>query len=98
MHTTRRRFLVQSLVAAGVGCAGPQASVGTAQVDNRALPEAKKKILILGGTRFLGPQLVEAAKAHGHTLTLFNRGKTNPGLFPDIEKLHGDRDAGTLDA
>ena len=52
----------------------------------------KKKILILGGTGFLGPALVEAAQASGHTLTLFNRGKSNPGLFPDVEKLQGDRD------
>jgi len=50
------------------------------------------KLLILGGTAFLGPELVEAAQAHGHTLTLFNRGKTNPGLFPDLETLLGDRD------
>ena len=49
------------------------------------------KILILGGTGFLGPHTVEAATARGHTLTLFNRGKTHPGLFPDIEQLHGDR-------
>ena len=48
-------------------------------------------ILILGGTGFLGPHIVEAAQKRGHTLTLFNRGKTNPGLFPDVEKLHGDR-------
>ncbi len=50
------------------------------------------KILILGGTAFLGPQLVEAAQDAGDEVTLFNRGKTNPGLFPDVEKLHGDRD------
>ncbi len=56
------------------------------------------KILILGGTKFLGPELVDAARGRGHALTLFNRGKTNPGLFPDVEKLHGDRDDGTLDA
>src|SRR5262249_4482404 len=37
------------------------------------------------------PAVVEAALAHGHTLTLFNRGKTNPGLFPDVEKIHGQR-------
>jgi len=55
------------------------------------------RILILGGTAFLGPELVAAARARGHVLTLFNRGKTNPGLFPDVEKLHGDRD-GKLDA
>lgn len=55
------------------------------------------KILILGGTAFLGPELVRAAQARQHTLTLFNRGKTNPGLFPEVEKLHGDRD-GHLEA
>jgi len=55
------------------------------------------KILILGGTGFLGPHLVEIAKARGHTVTLFNRGKTHPELFPDLEKLRGDRD-GKLDA
>src|SRR5512142_2186712 len=53
---------------------------------------ARKRILILGGTGFLGPATVEAARARGHQVTLFNRGKTRPGLFPDIEKLHGDRD------
>src|SRR5512146_479938 len=53
---------------------------------------ARKRILILGGTGFLGPATVEAALARGHELTLFNRGKTRPGLFPNVEKLHGDRD------
>ncbi|XYI00173.1 NAD-dependent epimerase/dehydratase family protein [Sorangium sp. So ce1128] len=52
----------------------------------------KKTLLVLGGTGFLGPAVVEAAKARGYTITLFNRGKTRPHLFPDIEKLHGDRD------
>lgn len=50
------------------------------------------KILILGGTGFLGPWEVEAATARGHEVTLFNRGKTKPGLFPELEKLRGDRD------
>lgn len=52
----------------------------------------KKRILILGGTGFLGPATVEAALARGHELTLFNRGRTRPGLFPKVEKLLGDRD------
>jgi 2'-hydroxyisoflavone reductase len=56
-----------------------------------AAPE-KKTILILGGTGFLGPATVDAATARGHKLTLFNRGRTRPGLFPNIEVLHGDRD------
>lgn len=53
---------------------------------------ARKRILILGGTGFLGPATVAAAIARGHELTLFNRGRTRPGLFPKIETLLGDRD------
>jgi 2'-hydroxyisoflavone reductase len=50
------------------------------------------KILVLGGTVFLGRHIVEAALARGHDVTLFNRGRQNPHLFPEIEKLRGDRD------
>jgi 2'-hydroxyisoflavone reductase len=50
------------------------------------------KILLLGGTRFLGRHIVDAALARGHEVTLFNRGRTNPGLFPQVESLIGDRD------
>jgi 2'-hydroxyisoflavone reductase len=49
------------------------------------------KLLVLGGTIFLGRYLVEAALARGHEVTLFNRGQHNPDLFPDVEKLRGDR-------
>jgi 2'-hydroxyisoflavone reductase len=49
-------------------------------------------ILIIGGTRFLGRHLVDSARARGHNLTLFNRGKSNPGLFPDLETIQGDRE------
>lgn len=55
------------------------------------------KLLILGGTKFLGRYVVEAALARGHEVTLFNRGQLNAELFPDVEKLRGDRDGG-LDA
>jgi 2'-hydroxyisoflavone reductase len=54
------------------------------------------KILIIGGTKFLGRHLVEAALSRGHQLTLFNRGRTNSHLFPNVEQLCGDRD-GNLD-
>lgn len=54
-------------------------------------------ILILGGTVFVGRHLVEVALAHGHQVTLFNRGQHNPDLFPEVEKLRGDRD-GNLQA
>jgi 2'-hydroxyisoflavone reductase len=50
------------------------------------------KILILGGTKFLGRHLVDAALAAGHEVTLFNRGKTNPALFSNIETILGDRE------
>src|SRR5262245_4860679 len=50
------------------------------------------KILILGGTKFLGRHLVDSALAGGHEVTLFNRGKTNPNLFPQIETILGDRE------
>jgi 2'-hydroxyisoflavone reductase len=55
------------------------------------------KILILGGTVFLGRHLVDAALARGHEVTLFNRGQHNPDLYPELERLRGDRDGG-LDA
>lgn len=53
---------------------------------------AGKTMLILGGTGFLGPAVIEAAKAKGYTITLFNRGKTRPHLYPELEKLRGNRD------
>lgn len=50
------------------------------------------KILVLGGTLFVGKHIVEAALRRGHEITLFNRGKSNQNLFPEAEKLTGDRD------
>jgi len=50
------------------------------------------RLLILGGTQFLGRALVEAALAGGHEVTLFHRGRTNPDIFPQVERLLGDRD------
>jgi 2'-hydroxyisoflavone reductase len=91
---TRRDFLRTAALAAAMAGLG---SGALAAADKEKKKKAKGsgkglKILILGGTKFLGPAVVEAAQRRGHTLTLFNRGKTNPGLFPDIEKLQGDRD------
>ena len=55
------------------------------------------RLLIIGGTRFLGRALTEDALSRGHEVTLFNRGQTNPELFPEAERITGDRDGG-LDA
>lgn len=49
-------------------------------------------ILIIGGTKFLGRALVDAGLARGHTMTLFNRGMTNPDAYPDLETIIGDRE------
>jgi 2'-hydroxyisoflavone reductase len=87
MKNTRRSFIQRTAAVAGL------ASLGTASLPALAADKAApKRILVLGGTGFLGPAIVEAAKARGHTLTLFNRGKTRPGMFPDVEKRQGDRD------
>jgi 2'-hydroxyisoflavone reductase len=49
-------------------------------------------ILLIGGTIFLGRHLVDAALARGHRITLFNRGRHGAELFPEVERLRGDRD------
>ncbi|MCH2101157.1 MAG: epimerase [Planctomycetes bacterium] len=49
------------------------------------------KILVLGGTRFVGPHFVNQALARGHEITMFNRGRSNIELFPEVEKLVGNR-------
>jgi len=52
------------------------------------------KLLILGGTIFLGRHCAEEALGRGHQVTLFNRGQHHPELFPEAEQLRGDRDGG----
>jgi 2'-hydroxyisoflavone reductase len=52
------------------------------------------RILILGGTRFLGRHIVECALGRGHEVTLFHRGRSNPDLFPSCTTILGDRDGG----
>src|SRR5690242_5417407 len=59
-----------------------------------AKPPEKKKILILGGTGFLGPKTIAAAIARGHEVTTFNRGKREKiqPLDMPVERLYGNRD------
>ncbi len=61
-------------------------------LKNIPTADKKLKILILGGTGFLGPHIVQYADARGHEVTIFSRGRTNSHLFDDHEKLVGDRD------
>src|SRR5438105_5417782 len=88
---TRRKF-VQLSAAAGGAFAFPTLQFATAE-KNRPL-----RILILGGTGFTGPDQVRYAINRGHKVTVFNRGKTHPGILPErVEQLIGDRN-GKLDA
>lgn len=48
-------------------------------------------VLVLGGTGFIGPHLVRRLQARGHGVVLFNRGRSNTHLFPEVERLVGDR-------
>lgn len=93
VDATRRSFLASMAAAGAAGAAAPLTARTPAA--RRARPQ---RILVLGGTRFLGPHFVRAALANGHTVTLFNRGKSNPELFKDLEQLRGDRDKGDLES
>ena len=86
--TSRREFLGMS--------AGAMVEIAAIRERGYRNAPGPKTILMLGGTGFLGPHTVEAAIRRGHKVTLFNRGKTRPGLFPDLEKLHGDREKDDL--
>lgn len=85
----RRSFIKTSSLLGVVTAALP--------LSNLLLASPKKlNILIMGGTGFLGPHTVNAALAQGHTVTLFNRGKTNPGLFSQLETIIGDRNTSDI--
>lgn len=98
MSDTRRDFLCDTLI---VGGALTAASLGLGAKSARDAGTARpariggKRILILGGTNFIGPKTVEVALARGHSVTVFNRGKTEkriPFEFKDVEHLYGNRD------
>jgi len=84
--TTSRRSFIQAASALGALASLPGCS--------KALDTTPKPldILILGATGFIGPHEINYARARGHKITMFNRGKTAPDLFPDVEVLIGDRD------
>jgi 2'-hydroxyisoflavone reductase len=78
----RRQFVVAATLAAAAG-----ATPGWAASKARE----PLSILLLGGTRFIGVPITELALARGHKVTFFNRGRTNADLFPEIERITGDR-------
>jgi 2'-hydroxyisoflavone reductase len=100
---TRRDVIRSGLAAAALGAAtsgcsrsAPASAPGPepAPAPEKPAEAAKKRILILGGTGFLGPKTIDAAIARGHTITIFNRGKREK-LLPlehQVEHLYGNRD------
>jgi len=96
MATSRREFLHRSALGAGalgLGLAGTavRTEAYSRPSTSRQAPR-RLRLLILGGTGFIGPHQVRYARERGHELTLFNRGRTAPDLFPGVETLIGDRD------
>ncbi len=85
MKTSRRNF-IRSASAVGALAALPGSVIAQGTAPKPL------DILILGGTGFIGPHEINYARSRGHNITMFNRGKTAPGMFPDVETLIGDRD------
>ncbi|QBA64006.1 NAD-dependent epimerase/dehydratase family protein [Muriicola soli] len=81
----RREFLIKSVTGGVLLGMSPLWSCGS---------QKKLKILVLGGTFFVGPSIVNAALQNNHSVTLFNRGITNPTLFPTLDLIKGDREKG----
>src|SRR5438876_2760432 len=93
MKRTRRQFIELSAAAGGALALGSTSTTLFAEKSVKPL-----RILILGGTGFIGPYQVRYALSRGHKVTTFNRGKTHPGELPhEVEQLIGDR-TGKLDA
>lgn len=91
MTTTRRGFIRAGAAAmSALGMGGLNVAVAATPMATK--PVKSMKLLILGGTGFIGPHMVQTALDRGHLVTIFNRGKSNPGLFPGVEELIGDRD------
>ena len=86
MTLDRRAFLAASAAAS--------AALATSGLWGREPKAAAKplRLLILGGTGFIGPAVTRIAQARGHKVSFFNRGKTRTDLFPEVEKFLGDRD------
>jgi len=91
MSVSRRYFSTCSVAGLLAACGPDKAAPTAAPSDATPTKKGPPTMLILGGTGFLGPHVVAAAQERGYTVTLFNRGKTNPHLFPKLEKLRGDR-------
>jgi len=90
-HPTTRRTVLQAVSTLTAAAALGGLSRAAAAADSGTRAARPLRLLILGGTRFIGLHMAELALARGHTLTFFNRGRTNTGRFAEVERLLGDR-------
>ena len=94
MSVSRRTFLTSSATIGGAmsfGLPSMLRALETQRAASTPRTSAPLRILILGGTGFIGPYQVQYALDRGHAVTLFNRGVTNATLFPNVPRLIGDR-------
>jgi 2'-hydroxyisoflavone reductase len=103
MRTNRRQFIRAAAAAGGAlglgltpgiasGAATPGGEPARAPDPAAAAPR-RIRLLILGGTGFIGPHQVRYAVERGHEVTIFNRGRSAPGMFEGVEEVTGDRAA-----
>ncbi len=88
MQHRRRTLLKAGLLGGAVAATGLPLAVPAAEGANR---RRGLHLLVLGGTGFIGPHMVREMLRRGHDVSLFNRGRTNDRLFPDLESIRGDR-------
>ncbi|MGB5247873.1 MAG: NAD-dependent epimerase/dehydratase family protein [Woeseia sp.] len=99
MNKQRRRLVQASLLGGAVAAGGLLPACAEQQEASAPKPLSPKRqpamrILVLGGTGYIGPHMVREALLRGHTVELFNRGRTNDELFPDLKTYVGDRNNG----
>jgi 2'-hydroxyisoflavone reductase len=110
MPPTRRQFLQHSAAAAaglslGLSPAAAHAAIAAGQPPmpgvrpgTTSQPPRRIRLLILGGTGFIGPHQVRYAVERGHEVTIFNRGRSAPGVFEGVEEVIGDRAVNNYEA
>lgn len=104
MATNRRQFIrtattAGGAIALGIGTdardafsqATSAAPASLREPTSHATAARRIRLLILGGTGFIGPHQVRYALERGHEVTIFNRGRSDPGVFDGVEELIGDR-------
>lgn len=103
MSSNRRQFLRTTATAGAAIVVGADRAAGLHWPERAAAAPTRQasrriRLLILGGTGFIGPHEVRYALERGHAVSIFNRGRRAPGMFDGVEELIGDRAVGDYSA